>query len=101
MKGSVDFIRFFSNNTVATQILFEPLIGGLSSGSIIINPAEASLFFGFTIKLQCLKTPPLGSFNTKFLSFLFSNKYFDCSNIVSPSNLISPATITSPISPQQ
>ena len=66
-----------------------------------MKPAEALLFLGETIKLQCLKTPPLGSFNKKFLNVLFSNKYFDCSNIVSPSNLISPETTTSPISQQQ
>ena len=60
----------------------------------MMKPADALVFFEGTIKLQCLKTPPLGSFNTKFLNFLFSNKYFDCSNIVSPYNLISPAKLT-------
>ena len=32
---------FFSNNTVVTHMELDPLIGGLSSGSIIIKPTSA------------------------------------------------------------
>ena len=99
--GSSIWIKFFSNKTVDTQIQFDPLIGGLSSGSSIIKPASASLFFGDTSKLKCLNTPPLGSLSKKFLKTWSSSKFLDCSNKVSPFKLKSPLITTSPISPSQ
>ena len=38
----------------------------MCSGDIIIKPKEALLLQGVTSKFTCLKTPPLGSFKTKF-----------------------------------
>ena len=70
---------FFSKSTVVTQIVFEPLIGGLSSGSIITKPASAFLIEGLKRILQCLKTPPRGSFKKKFLHFLSIRRFFDAS----------------------
>ena len=45
-------IIFFSNKTVDTHIELDPLIGGLSSGSIIIKPASALGLEGFTKILE-------------------------------------------------
>ena len=63
--GSTISIIPASSNTVATQIEFDPDIGGLKSGSIIIKAASALGFFGGTSRFTCLKTPPRGSFNRK------------------------------------
>ena len=77
--GYCILIIFFSNNTVVTHIAFDPLMGGLSSGSIIIKPASAFLCEGSKIILQCLNTPPLGSFKKKFLHFLSLKSFDDAS----------------------
>ena len=93
-------ILFFSNKTVVTQIAFDPLIGGLSSGSMITNPASAFLFEGSKIILQCLKTPPRGSFKKKFLHFLSKKSFLEASSGELNFKPLIPVT-TSPISPQQ
>ena len=43
------------------------------------NPASAIGSEGFTIILQCLNTPPRGSFKKKFLHFLSLNNAIDAS----------------------
>ena len=50
-------------------------------------------------KLKCLKTPPLGSENNKFLNLGFLIKNSDFSAIVFPFGFSTPETITSPTSP--
>ena len=87
---------FFSNNTVETHIELDPLIGGLSSGSIIIKPASALGSEGLTIILQCLKTPPRGSFKKKFLQVWSLNSAIDPSFGELKLKLSNPTT-TSPI----
>ncbi len=54
-----------SSSTVATQIAFEPDIGGVSSGSMMMKPIAASGRFGGTSRLTWRKTPPRGSFSRK------------------------------------
>ena len=51
---------------MATQIAFEPDIGGVSAGSMMIQPICALGFFGGTRRLKCRKTPPRGSLSRKF-----------------------------------
>ena len=75
-------------------------MGGLSSGSIIIKPASAFLCEGSKIILQCLNTPPLGSFKKKFLHFLSLKSFDDASLGDLKFKFLIPVT-TSPISPQQ
>ena len=54
-----------SSSTVATQIEFEPDIGGVSSGSMMMKPICARGSLAGTIKLTWRKTPPRGSLSTK------------------------------------
>ena len=54
-----------SSRTVATQIALEPDMGGLSSGSMMMNPFCASECFGGTSRLTCRNTPPRGSLSRK------------------------------------
>ena len=97
--GSCMGIIPVSSKTVATQIEFEPDIGGVSSGSIIINAASANAFFGGTNKFTCLNTPPLGSLSTKFRKVASCAIQVRWSQIVSPGGGKTPPTITSPTSP--
>jgi hypothetical protein len=55
-----------SSSTVTTQIEFEPDIGGVSEGSMMMKPICARGSFGGTRRFTCRKTPPRGSFRTKF-----------------------------------
>ena len=54
-----------SSSTVATQIAFEPDIGGVSSGSMMMNPICARGSLAGTSRLTWRKTPPRGSLSTK------------------------------------
>tara|TARA_B100000427_G_scaffold317002_1_gene312633 strand:+ start:1574 stop:1738 length:165 start_codon:yes stop_codon:yes gene_type:complete len=47
---------------------------------MITNPASAFLFEGSKIILQCLKTPPRGSFKKKFLHFLSKKSFLEASS---------------------
>src|SRR5690242_2926697 len=88
-----------SSSTVATQMALEPDMGGVSAGSMMIQPMQARGSVGGTSRLTCRNTPPRGSFRTKFrnVSSLAMNR--DCSQIVSPGGGRTPPTITSPTSP--
>ena len=70
MRVSGSFIGTMpvSSSTVATQIEFEPDIGGVSAGSMMIQPICARGSFGGTSRLTCRKTPPRGSLSTKLRS---------------------------------
>ena len=57
-----------SSSTVATHKLFEPDIGGVSAGSMMMKPICASGCFGGTGRFTWRKTPPRGSFSTKLRS---------------------------------
>jgi hypothetical protein len=85
-----------SSSTVATHMAFEPDIGGVSSGSMMIQPICAR---GGTSRFTCLNTPPRGSFNTKFRSVSSWATNRACSQMVSPGGGATPPTITSPTSP--
>ena len=65
VSGSVIARMPVSSSTVATQIAFEPDIGGVCSGSMMIQAASASGCLGGTSRLTWRKTPPRGSFSTK------------------------------------
>ena len=54
-----------SSSTVATQIAFEPDIGGVSSGSMMMKPICALGSLAGTSRLTWRKTPPRGSLRTK------------------------------------
>jgi hypothetical protein len=88
-----------SSRTVATQIEFEPDIGGVSAGSMMIQPIRARGSLGGTSRLTWRNTPPRGSFNTKLRSRSSRAMYRDCSQIVSPGGGATPPTMTSPTSP--
>ena len=64
--GSVIGTMPLSSRTVATQIEFEPDMGGVSSGSMMMKPIAARGFLGGTSRFTCLNTPPRGSLSTKF-----------------------------------
>ena len=51
---------------MATQLELEPDMGGVSSGSMMKKPICARGSLGGTSKFTCRKTPPRGSFSTKF-----------------------------------
>ena len=61
VSGSVMGTIPVSSTTVATQIEFDPDIGGRSAGSRMIQPTCASGFLGGTSRLTCRNTPPRGS----------------------------------------
>ena len=97
--GSVIGMMPLSSSTVATQIEFEPDIGGVSSGSMMMKPMSASGFLGGTSRLTCRNTPPRGSLRTKFRSVWSRAMKRLCSQMVSPGGGATPPTITSPTSP--
>ena len=99
VKGSIIGIIPVSKSTVATQIALEPDMGGVSSGSIIIQPMCASECIGGTSKFTCLNTPPRGSLSIKFRKVLFLAIQVLCSHKVFPGGGATPPTITSPTSP--
>ena len=88
-----------SSSTVATQMEFEPDIGGVSAGSMMIQPIRAFASFGGTSRLTWRKTPPRGSLSTKLRSVSSRAMKRDCSQSVSPGGAATPPTITSPTSP--
>ena len=88
-----------SSSTVATHRLFEPDIGGVSSGSMMMNPICASGCFGGTRRFTWRNTPPRGSFSTKRRSRPSPAMNRDCSHSVSPGGGATPPTMTSPTSP--
>ena len=49
VSGSVIGMMPVSNRTVATQIQFDPDIGGVSSGSMMMKPIWAFGFFGMKV----------------------------------------------------
>ena len=99
VSGSCIGIIPVSNRTVATQIAFDPDIGGVVSGSIIIQPICASGLMAGTRRFTCLKTPPLGSLSIKLRKVLSFSIHVRCSQRVSPGGGATPPTITSPTSP--
>src|SRR6201996_5593176 len=88
-----------SSKTVATQIEFEPDIGGVSSGSMMMKPICARGSLGGTSRLTCRNTPPRGSLSTKSRKALSLATKRDCSQSVAPGGGATPPTITSPTSP--
>ena len=88
-----------SSSTVATHRLFEPDIGGVSSGSMMMNPICAAGCFGGTRRFTWRNTPPRGSFSTKLRSRASRAMNRDCSQSVSPGGGATPPTMTSPTSP--
>src|SRR3984957_4225357 len=88
-----------SSTTVATQIEFDPDIGGVSSGSMMMKPIWARGFFGGTSRLKCRNTPPRGSLSRKFLKAPSFAMKRDCSHSVAPGGGATPPTTTSPTSP--
>jgi hypothetical protein len=54
-----------SSSTVATHIEFEPDMGGVSSGSMMMKPICALESSAETRKFTWRKTPPRGSLRTK------------------------------------
>jgi len=47
------------------KIAFDPDIGGVCTGSMMIQPVTARGSFGGTSRFTWRKTPPRGSFSTK------------------------------------
>src|SRR5271170_280822 len=88
-----------SSKTVATQIEFDPDIGGVSSGSMMMKPIWARGSFGGTSRLKCRNTPPRGSLSRKFLKAPSFAMKRDCSHSVAPGGGATPPTTTSPTSP--
>ena len=99
VSGSCIGIIPVSKRTVATQMAFDPDIGGVVSGSIIIQPICAFGLTAGTKRFTCLKTPPLGSLSTKLRRVLSFSIHVRCSQRVSPGGGATPPTITSPTSP--
>ena len=54
-----------SSRTVETQMELEPDMGGVCTGSMMIQPMAARGSFGGTSRFTCRKTPPRGSLRTK------------------------------------
>src|SRR6201996_6301567 len=88
-----------SSKTVATQIEFEPDMGGVSSGSMMMKPICALGSLAGTSRLTCRKTPPRGSLRTKLRKEPSLAMKRDCSHRVSAGGGATPPTITSPTSP--
>ncbi len=88
-----------SSATVATQMELEPDIGGVSAGSMMIQPSVAEGCFGGTSRLTWRNTPPRGSLSTKRRSVSSSAMKRACSAIVAPGGGSTPPTMTSPTSP--
>ena len=88
-----------SRSTVATQIEFEPDIGGLSAGSMMRKPICARGSLGGTSRFTCRNTPPRGSFRTKLRRRSSAAMKSRCAQSVSPGGGATPPTITSPTSP--
>ncbi|MNG18155.1 hypothetical protein D3C84_1021900 [compost metagenome] len=63
--GSTMGMMPVSSSTVATHMELEPDMGGVSHGSMMIQPMCAFGCLGGTSKLTCRNTPPRGSFKTK------------------------------------
>ena len=82
--GSVIGTMPVSSSTVATHIELEPDIGGVSCGSMTIQPVTARGSLGGTSRLTCRKTPPRGSLRTKLRSVSSLAMKLRCSQIVSP-----------------
>jgi len=57
VTGSVMGTIPVSRTTVATQIELDPDIGGVSAGSMMIQPMCAAGCLGGTSRLTCRKTP--------------------------------------------
>ena len=88
-----------SSSTVATQIEFEPDMGGVSSGSMMMKPICALGSLAGTSRFTWRKTPPRGSLRTKLRKAPPLAMKRDCSHKVSPGGGATPPTITSPTSP--
>ncbi len=88
-----------SSRTVATQMAFEPDMGGVSSGSMMMKPICAIGSLAGTSRFTCRKTPPRGSLRTKLRRAPSLAMKRDCSHRVSPGGGMTPPTITSPTSP--
>jgi len=99
VTGSVIGMMPVSSSTVATQIELEPDIGGVSQGSMMIQPICASGFFGGTSRLTWRNTPPRGSLSMKLRSVSSRAIKRDCSQMLSPGGAATPPTMTSPTSP--
>ncbi len=99
VSGSCIGTRPVSSRTVATQIAFEPDIGGVSAGSMMIQPVAARGSLGGTSRLTCRKTPPRGSLSMKLRRLSSRAMKRDCSQMVAPGGGATPPTMTSPTSP--
>ena len=85
--------------SVTKQIEFDPDIGGVWFGSIMIQLICAFGFLGGTNKFTCRNRSPRVSLSTKFLNLLSDWINLASSQIVPPSGGATPPTITSPTSP--
>jgi hypothetical protein len=88
-----------SSRTVETQIELDPDMGGVCTGSMMIQAAWARGSLGGTSRLTCLNTPPRGSFSMKLRSVSSSAIQRACAHKVSPGGGATPPTMTSPTSP--
>ncbi len=85
--------------TVATQIAFEPDMGGVSSGSMMIKPICAIGSLAGTSKLDVPKDAAARLVEDEIAQVAVLVMKRDCSHRVSPSGGATPPTITLPTSP--
>ena len=84
---------------MATQIVFEPDIGGYSVGSMMMKPASQSARVAGTTRLACTATLPRGSRRSSRRSESSARSASIWSKTVFPGGGKTPPTITLPISP--
>ena len=99
VSGSSIGMMPVSSNTFVTQMEFDPDIGGVSVGSMMMKPICARGLIGGTSKFTCRKTPPRGSLRTKLRRVSSDSIKARCAQSVSPGGGATPPTITSPTSP--
>src|SRR5918993_1372485 len=73
-----------SSSTVATQMELEPDMGGVSAGSMMIQPICARLSLGGTSRFTCRNTPPRGSLSMNWRKASSAAMKRDCCQRVSP-----------------
>ena len=88
-----------SSSTVATQIVFDPDMGGYSVGSMMMKPAAQSARREGTTRFACTATLPRGSRRSSLRRESSARSACICSKTVSPGGGRMPPTTTLPISP--
>ncbi len=99
VSGSRNSIIPVSSSTVATQIVFEPDIGGYSVGSMMMKPASQSARVAGTTRFACTATLPRGSRSNSRRRESSARSVCICSKTVLPGGGRTPPTTTLPISP--